>query len=96
MIRLTLTKDRLFDLTLERGSDRSNVRAGNYRFARASKQPGRFHVRRAMDGARALFGVMLKLIAAARVHRVERELRIGGPRHDWLRIDDDHFTPIEH
>jgi hypothetical protein len=23
-------------------------------------------------------------------------MRIGGPRHDWLRIDDDHFTPIEH
>jgi len=42
-----------------------------------------------------LFGAVLKLIAAARHHRIERELRIGGPRHDWLRIDDDHFTPIE-
>jgi hypothetical protein len=29
-----------------------------------------------------LFGAALKLIAAARHHRVERELRIGGPRHD--------------
>jgi hypothetical protein len=84
MIRLSLTKDRLFD------------RPGNYRFASASKQPGRAHVRRALDGAKALFGAVLGLIAAARHRRIERELRIGGPRHDWLRIDDDHFTPIEH
>jgi hypothetical protein len=89
MIRLGLTKDRLFDLTLER-------RPGNYRFARAPKQPGGAHVRRALDGARMWFGAVRKLIAAAGHHRIERELRIGGPRHDWLRIDDDHFTPIEH
>lgn len=75
MIRLTLTKDRLFDLTPER-------RPGNYRFARSANQPGRSHVRRALDGAKALFRAALKLIAAARHHRVERELRIGGPRHD--------------
>jgi hypothetical protein len=96
MIRLSLTKDRVFDLTLERRSDRPNVRPGHYRFARALKQPGHARVRRAFDGAKALFGAVLKLIAAARHHRIERELRIGGPRHDWLRIDDDHFTPIEH
>jgi hypothetical protein len=95
MIRLSLTKDRLFDLTPERRSDRPDVRPGHYRFASASKQPGRAHVRRALDGAKALFGAVLKLIAAARHHRIEREMRIGGPRHDWLRIDDDHFTPIE-
>jgi hypothetical protein len=89
MIRLGLTKDRLFDLTLDR-------RPGNYRFARSSNPPGRSYVRRALDGARTLFGPVLKLIAAAGHHRIERELRIGGPRHDWLRIDDDHFTPIEH
>jgi hypothetical protein len=89
MIRLGLTKDRLFDLTLER-------RPGNYRFARAPKQSGGAHVGRALDGAKALFAPVLKLLAAAGHHRVERELRIGGPRHDWLRIDDDHFTPIEH
>ena len=88
MIRLGLTKDRLFGLTLER-------RPGNYRFARSSNPPGRSYLRRAFDGAKALFGAVLKLIAAARLHRIERELRIGGPRHDWLRIDDDHFTPIE-
>jgi hypothetical protein len=88
MIRLGLT-DRLFDLTPER-------RPGDYRFARASKQPGRSHIRRALDGAKALFAPVRKLIAAAAHHRIERELRIGGSHHDWLRIDDDHFTPIEH
>lgn len=91
MIRLTL-KDRLFDLTL----DRTNVRPGNYRLATTSKAPVRGHFRRAFDGARALFGAMLKLIAAAKLRRIEREMRIRGPHHDWLRIDDDHFTPIEH
>ncbi len=96
MIRLSLTKARLFDLTLERRPDRPTVRPANYRFARSSQQPGRSHVGRVLDGAKALFGAALKLIAAARHHRIERELRIGGPRHDWLRIDDDHFTPIEH
>jgi hypothetical protein len=95
MIRLILTKDRLFDMTLERRSDRSQVHRGNYRFASSSEQPARSYLRRAFDGAKALFGAVLKLIAAARLHRIERELRIGGPRHDWLRIDDDHFTPIE-
>jgi hypothetical protein len=89
MIRLSLTTDRLFDMTPER-------RPGHYRFARSSNPPGRSHLRRALDGARALFGAVRKLIAAAGQHRIERELRIGGTRHDWLRIDDDHFTPIEH
>jgi hypothetical protein len=88
MIRLGLT-DRLFDLTPER-------RPGNYRFARSSEKPGRADLRRALDGTKALFSAVLKLIAAARHHRIERELRIGGRSHDWLRIDDDHFTPIEH
>ena len=96
MIRLTLTKDRQFDLTLERPSGRANVRPGNYRFGRISKASVRGYFRRAFDGARALSGAILKLIAAARLRRIERELRISGPRHDWLRIDDDHFTPIEH
>jgi hypothetical protein len=93
MIRLTLTRDRQFGLTLDRPSGRTNVRPGNYRFARASV---RGYFRRGFDGARALFGAMLKLIAAAKLRRIERELRISGPHHDWLRIDDDHFTPIEH
>jgi hypothetical protein len=39
---------------------------------------------------------MVQIIAAAKHRRIERELRIRGPHHDWLRIDDDHFTPIEH
>ena len=95
MIRLTL-KDRLFGLTLDRPSDRTNVRPSNYRFARTSKASVRGYSRRAFDGARALFGAMLKLIAAAKLRRIEREMRIRGPHHDWLRIDDDHFTPVEH
>jgi hypothetical protein len=92
MIRLTL-KDRQFGLTMDRPSGRTNVRPGNYRFGRTSV---RGYFRRAFAGVRALFGAMLNLIAAAKLRRIERELRIRGPHHDWLRIDDDHFTPIEH
>ena len=97
MIRLTFTKDRLFDLTLDRApEDRSNARAGFYRFGAAAKPPARHYAHRFASRAKALFGAMMQIIAAAKLRRIEREFRIRGPRHDWLRIDDDHFTPIEH
>jgi hypothetical protein len=97
MIRLTFTKDRLFDLTLDRASEgRSSARAGAYRFGSTAKPPVRHHARRFVSRAKALFGAMMQIIAAAKLRRIERELRIRGPHHDWLRIDDDHFTPIEH
>jgi hypothetical protein len=100
MIRLTLTKERLFDLTLDRSLNRplggSDVRPRGYRFGRTSSKPVRSFARRAAGGVKALFNATLKIITAAKLRRIECELRIRGPRHDWLRIDDDHFTPIEH
>jgi hypothetical protein len=100
MIRLTLTKDRLFDMTLDRSSerpwDRSNVVSRDYRFGRTARKSVGSYVRRAAGGAEALLDATLKIITAAKLRRIERELRIHGPRHDWLRIDDDHFTKIEH
>jgi hypothetical protein len=97
MIRLTFTRDRLFDLTLDRSSeDRSKSRNDGYRFGATAKPPVRHHARRFASRARALFRAMVQIIAAAKHRRIERELRIRGPHHDWLRIDDDHFTPIEH
>jgi hypothetical protein len=95
MIRLGLTKDRLFDLTLERSQDRSSAGSGGYRFGRISGKSVRFHARRAAGGARALFDAALQLITAAKLRRIEREFRIHGPRHDWLRIDDDNFTEVD-
>jgi hypothetical protein len=75
-------------------------RLGNYRFARNSgrnsAKPARAYVSRAMRGAKVFFGAVLRVIGAAKLRRIERELRIRGPHHDWLRIDDDHFTPIDH
>jgi hypothetical protein len=97
MIRLTFTKDRLFDLTLDRTSEgRSKARTGGYRFGAAAKPPVRHRARRFASRAKAVFGAMVQIIAAAKHRRIERELRIRGPHRDWLRIDDDHFTPIEH
>jgi hypothetical protein len=96
MIRLTFTKDRLFDLTSDRASeDRSKARTGGYRFGSAAKMPVRNCARRFASRAKALFTAMAQIVAAAKLRRIERELRIHGPRHDWLRIDDDHFTPID-
>ena len=86
MIRLSFTRDRLFDLTLDHASgDRS-----------AAKPPARSDGRRLASRAKALFDATLQIIAAAKLRRIERELRIRGPQHDWLQMDDDHFTPIEH
>ena len=103
MIRIGLTKDRLFDLTLDRAQDRAhgpsqirwNARWGGYRFGRISGNSVRFQARRVADGAKALFEAALRIIAAAKLRRIEREFRIHGPRHDWLRIDDDHFTEVD-
>jgi hypothetical protein len=97
MIRLSFTKDRLFDLTLDRASeDRSKARTGGYRFGSVAESPARHHAHRFAGRAKAMFAAVVRIVAAAKHRRVERELRIRGPRHDWLRIDDDHFTPIEH
>jgi hypothetical protein len=97
MIRLTFTKDRLFDLTLGRASeDRSKARTGGYRFGATAKASVRHRARRLAGRAKTVFGAMVQIIAAAKHRRIERELRILGRHHDWLRIDDDHFTPVEH
>jgi hypothetical protein len=100
MIRLGLTKDRLFDLTLDRAHGPSqirwNARWRGYRFGRISGNSVRFQARRVADGARALLGAALRIITAAKLRRIEREFRIHGPHHDWLRIDDDHFTEVDH
>ena len=103
MIRLGLTKDRLFDLTLDRAQDRaqdpfqvrSNAGSGGYRFGRISGKSVHIRARRFAGGVRMLFDAALRLITAAKLRRIEREFRIHGPRHDWLRIDDDNFTEVD-
>ncbi len=95
MIRLTLTKDRLFDLTLDRASEYHDVRPGGYRFGRRTSDYAHSFARRALGGARALFAATMKIIAAAKQRRIEREFRIRGLHQDWQRIDDDHFTPVD-
>jgi hypothetical protein len=95
MIRLILTKDRLFDLTLDHAGHRSRAASNGYRFGRASGKSVRFYAHRAATGAKALLDGMLRIITAAKLRRIEREFRIRGPNHDWLRIDDDHFTQVD-
>jgi hypothetical protein len=92
IVHLGLTKDRLFDLTHHR---RSDVRPVGYRFGRISANSFRFGARRFADRARALSDAALRLITAAKLRRLEREFRIHGPQHDWLRIDDDNFTQAD-
>ncbi|SDT46892.1 hypothetical protein [Bradyrhizobium canariense] len=93
---LVFTRNRLPDPTLDRRSHRLKLRPGNYRFGRISAKPARAYASRVMSGVKAFFGAVLKVIAAAKLRRIEREFRVRGPHHDWLRIDDDHFTRIDH
>jgi hypothetical protein len=95
MIRLTLTKDRLFDLTLDHAAARSNAGSNRYHFGRISGKSVRFCAHRTAAGVKALLDGMLRIITAAKLRRIEREFRIHGPNHDWLRIDDDHFTQVD-
>ncbi len=95
MIRSTLTKDRLFDLTLDRASEYQDARPDGYRFGRISRGLARGAVRRVLGGAKALFGTMMRIVTAAKLRRIEREFRIRRLHQDWQRIDDDHFTPVD-
>jgi hypothetical protein len=91
IVHLGLSRDRLLDLA--RGRVHSNT--GGYRFGRMSANSFRLQARRAGGGVRALLDAALRLITAAKLRRLEREFRIHGPQHDWLRIDDDHFTRVD-
>jgi hypothetical protein len=53
-------------------------RLGNYRFGRSSAKPARAYVNRAMRGAKAFFDAVHRMITAAKLRRIERELRIRG------------------
>lgn len=92
---LIFTRNRLREPALQRRPDLRNLRPGNYRFAR-TPAPARALAGGILFGARAFLTQVRRFVVAAKRPRIERELRIRGPRHDWLRIDDDHFTPIEH
>lgn len=80
MIRLTLTKDRQFDLTLDHAGHRSKAGSNGYRFGRASGKSVRFYAHRATMGVKALLDGMLRIITAAKLRRIEREFRIHGPK----------------
>jgi hypothetical protein len=91
IIHLDLTSDRLFDLTHRR----SNAPPAGYRFGRISAKSVHLQARRAGSLARKWLDAVLRIITAAKLRRIEREFRIHGPRHDWLRIDDDNFTQVD-
>ena len=91
MSRFTLAKSQLFELAL----DRSSARFHGYRFGRISAKSVVVPFRRIAGSVRELSRATLRIVAAAKLRRIEREFRIRGPNHDWLRIDDDHFTPVD-
>ncbi len=89
------TRYRLPEPTFDRRPNLQNLRPGDYRFGSGSAVSARAFVNRALRGTRVLFAAALRFVTAAKLCRIEREFRIRGPNHDWLRIDDDHFTPVE-
>lgn len=93
---LIFTRNRLREPSFERRPNLRNLRPGNYRFGRSAAAPALVFIGSVRFGARMFLAGVQRIVAAVRGRRIEREFRIRGPRHDWLRIDDDHFTPIEH
>lgn len=92
---LIFTRNWLREPSFERRPNLRNLRPGNDSFGRGAAAPGRVFISSILLVARAFVAHVQRLVAAATRHRIEREFRIYGPGHDWLRIDDDHFTPIE-
>ena len=92
IIHLGLGRDRLFDLTHR---SHRKAQSSGYRFGRLSPNTLRLLARYARDLAGKSFAAALRMITAAKLRRIAREFRIHGPQHDWMRIGDDHFTPID-
>lgn len=92
MTYLVSTEDRPSDLTSDRHSNQANSASRGYRFGRISGKLVRTSPGRAAHRARGFFSAMLEAIAAAKVRRIERELRIHRLRYDQLRLDGDRFT----
>jgi hypothetical protein len=92
MTRLALTENRLPDLPFDGHSDSTTQSPNGYRFGRISGMRARSYAGRAVSGLRALVGAMLKILAAAKIRRIERELRIRGIRYDSVRFDGNRFT----
>jgi hypothetical protein len=92
MTRLVLTENRLPEVSFDRHSDPAKGNPNGYRFGRISGWRARGYTGRAARGARGFFGAMLEMIAASKMRRIERELRVRGVRYDSVRFDGDRFT----
>jgi hypothetical protein len=92
MTRLALTENRLPDPTLGAHSNRANASPHSYRFGRISGKQARSYAGRAVRSARGFFGAMLEIFVAAKMRRIERELRVRGVHRGSVRLDGDRFS----
>ena len=92
MTRLATTGNRLPDPTLDLHSNRANASPHSYRFGRIPGKGARSYAGRAVRSAGGFFGAMLEILAAAKMRRIERELRVRGVHRGSVRLDSDHFT----
>jgi hypothetical protein len=89
MTHLVFTEDRIHEPAVARQLNR-NLPNG-YRFGSSGKRMRRF-AGRAARGARGFFSTMLEIITAAKIRRIERELRMRGVRYDSVKLDGDRFV----
>jgi hypothetical protein len=92
MTRLVLAEDRLPDPTFDRHSKRGNSRSAGYRFGRVAVKRVDAYAARSFRAVKASFKAVLKMIAAAKIRRLARELRLHQHRYDRVRFDGDRFT----
>jgi hypothetical protein len=92
MTRLALTENRLPDASFDR---HTNPGSTGYRFGRISGTRPRRHAGRVVRGARGFFSVMLELLAAAKMRRIERELSLRGLHRGSIRWDGDRFSAVD-
>ena len=90
MTHLVFTEDRIHEPAVARQLNRNPP--NDYRFARGSAKRARRFAGRAARGARGLFSAMLEIITAAKIRRIDRELRIRGVRYDSVKLDGDRFV----
>ena len=91
MTYLSFTESRIHEPAVERQLDHNgpNYAPNTYRFARTRAPRAGNFAAQAARGLGRFFRTMIALIAAAKIRRLAREMRMRGIRHDSARFDGD-------
>ena len=93
MTYLSFTESRIDELAVERQLDPNgpDYAPNTYRFGRTRAQRAGNFAAQAARGLGRFFRTMIALIAAAKIRRIAREMRMRGIRYDSAKFDGDRF-----